>query len=85
VGVARFSSPVQTGSGAYSASYTMGAGSFPRLKRPGRGVYPTLPSSAKVTEGPEIYLYFPPVPSWLIPGVNFTLKGPIRPKLNCAV
>jgi len=35
---ARFSSPVQTSSGAHPASYTMGTGSFPGLKRPGRGV-----------------------------------------------
>ena len=35
---ARFSAPVQTGPGAYPASYTMGTGSFPGLKRPGRGV-----------------------------------------------
>jgi len=36
--VARFSAPVQTGPGAHRASYTMGTGSFPGLKRPGRGV-----------------------------------------------
>ena len=35
---ARFSAPVQTGPGAHPASYTMGTGSFPRVKRPGRGV-----------------------------------------------
>ena len=35
---ARFSAPVQTGSKAHSASYTMGTGSFPGVKRPGRGV-----------------------------------------------
>jgi len=33
----RFSAPVQTGPGAYPASYTMGSGSFPGGKRPGRG------------------------------------------------
>ena len=33
-----FSAPVQTGTGAHPASYTMGTGYFPRLKRPGRGV-----------------------------------------------
>jgi len=37
VGV-RFSAPIQTGSGAHPASYTMGTGSFPGVKRPGRGV-----------------------------------------------
>jgi hypothetical protein len=35
---ARFSAPVQTGPGAHPASYTMGTCSFPRVKRPGRGV-----------------------------------------------
>jgi len=37
----RFYVPVQTVPGAYPASYTMGTGSFPGVKRPGRGVdYP---------------------------------------------
>jgi len=35
---ARFSAPVQTGLGAYPASYTIGTGSFPGEKRLGRGV-----------------------------------------------
>jgi len=35
---ARFSAPVQTGPGAHPASYTMGTGSFPGVKRPRRGV-----------------------------------------------
>ena len=35
---ARFSAPVQTGPVAQPASYTMGTGSFPEVKRPGRGV-----------------------------------------------
>jgi len=34
----KFSVPVQTGSGAHPAPYTMGTGSFPGIKRPGRGV-----------------------------------------------
>ena len=33
-----FSALVQTGPGARPASYTMGTGSFPGEKRPGRGV-----------------------------------------------
>jgi len=45
-GGARFSAPVQTDPGAYSASYTMGTGSFPRVKRSECGVYHILPSSA---------------------------------------
>jgi len=35
---ARFSAPLQTGPGAYLASYTMGTGSFPRVEWSGRGV-----------------------------------------------
>jgi len=35
---ARFSEPVQTVPGANPAFYTMGNGSFPGVKRPGRGV-----------------------------------------------
>jgi hypothetical protein len=35
---ARFSAPFRTGPGAHPASYTMCTGSFPRVKRPGRGV-----------------------------------------------
>jgi len=35
---ASFSALVQTGPGAHPASYTMGTGSFPGVKRPGRGV-----------------------------------------------
>ena len=33
-----FSAPVQTGSEAHPASYTMGTGPFPGVKQPGRGV-----------------------------------------------
>ena len=35
---ARFSAPVQTGSGAHLTSYTMCIGSYLGVKRPGRGV-----------------------------------------------
>jgi len=40
----RFPSPVQTGPGTHPASYTMGTGSFPEVKQPGRGIdhYPHL-------------------------------------------
>jgi hypothetical protein len=37
-GGARFSAPVPTSPGAHQATYTMGTESFPRVKRPGRGV-----------------------------------------------
>jgi hypothetical protein len=48
---ARFSAPVQTGTKAHSASYTIGTGSLSRgVKRPGRGVNHPPPSSAEVKE-----------------------------------
>ena len=47
---AKISAHVKTGPGAHPASCTVGTGSFPGVKRPGRGVdYPT-PSSAEVKE-----------------------------------
>ena len=45
---ARFSTPVQTDPGAHPDSYTMGTGSFPGVKRPGRGVDHPPPTSAEV-------------------------------------
>jgi hypothetical protein len=47
-GGGRFSAHVQTGPGAHPASCTMGTGSFPGVKRPGRDADPSLPSSADV-------------------------------------
>jgi hypothetical protein len=61
---ATFSAPVQIGPGAYPASCTMGTGSFPGLKRPGRGVDHPPPSSAEVKEKVKLYLYSPSRPSW---------------------
>ena len=48
---------VNTGPGAHPASYTMGTGSLPRVKWPGRGVDRPPLSSAEVKEGAELYLY----------------------------
>jgi len=55
----RFPAPVQTDPEAHPASYTMGTGSFPGLKRPGRGVDHPPTSSAEVKERVELYLYSP--------------------------
>ena len=63
-----FPAPVQTGPGAYPASYTMGTGSFPGVKRPGRGVVHPPPSSDEVKERVHLYLYSPYGPSWHVPG-----------------
>jgi len=53
----RFSALFQTGPGAHLASYTMGTGSLPGVKRPGRGVNNPSSSSAEVKERTELYLY----------------------------
>ena len=58
---ARFSTPVQTGPGAHPASYTMGTGSFPGVKKPGRGVDRPPPTSSEVKERVELYLYPSPL------------------------
>jgi hypothetical protein len=44
----RFSAHVQTGPGLHPASCTMGTGSFPGVKRPGRGVDHQPPASAEI-------------------------------------
>jgi len=60
---ARFSAPVQTGPGAYPASYTIGTESFPGVKRPEFGVGNPAPSSTQVKERVGLYLYSPYGPS----------------------
>ena len=52
----RFSAPVQTGSGAHTASYTIGTGSFLGVNRPGRGVDQPPPSSARLKKSTFIPL-----------------------------
>jgi hypothetical protein len=67
-GGARFSAPVQTGPGAHPASCTMGTGSFLGVKRPGHSIDHPPPSSAKVKEGVELYVYSLSEPSWPVLG-----------------
>jgi hypothetical protein len=52
----RFSAHVQTDPGAYPATCTMGTGSFPGIKRPGRGVDPPSTSIPEVKERVELPL-----------------------------
>jgi len=70
----RFSTPFQAAPGAHPTSYTMGTGSFPGVKQPGRGIDHPSPSSAEVKERVEVYLYSPAGPSWPLLGktVPFT-------------
>ena len=61
---ARLSAPVQTGPGAHPASYTMGTGTFPKVKC----VVDHPPFSAEVEGRVELYVYSPSVPSWPVLG-----------------
>jgi hypothetical protein len=54
---------------------TMGTGSFPGVKRSGRGFDHQPPSSAEVKEVAELYLYSPSEPSW--PGLGWTVLFPL--------
>ena len=65
---ARFSAAVETGPEAHPASYTMGAESFPGVKRPGRVVTHPSPSKAEVKEKVELYPNSPSVPPWQVIG-----------------
>ena len=70
---AQFSAPVQNDPGAHPASCTMGTGSFPGVKRPGRGVDHPPPSSAEVKGRVELYIYSPSGPSWAVLGRTLPL------------
>jgi hypothetical protein len=63
-----FPAPVQSGPGAHPASYTMDTGSFPGVKRPGRGADHPTPPSAEGKERVKLYLYSPCGPSWPVLG-----------------
>ena len=71
--VMRFFAPIQTGSGAQPASYTIGTVYFPGGKRPGSGADHQLSSSAEVKERVELYLYFLSGSSWHVKGQNLLL------------
>jgi hypothetical protein len=65
---ARFSAPVQTGSGAHPASYIVGTGSFPGVKWPGRGIDHPPPPKAEIKGRVELCLYSTSGPSWSVIG-----------------
>ena len=76
----RLSAPVQTGPGAYLASYSTGTESLsPGVKRPGLGVDHPPSSSAEVKEKVELYLYSPFWTSW--PVIGWALPLPL-PYIN---
>jgi hypothetical protein len=74
-GGSTFSAPVQTGPGAHPASYTMGTGSFPGVKRPECGVDHTPSSNAEVKERLDLHLYSPSRSSWPVIGRNLPLTS----------
>ena len=54
--------------------FTMGTGSFPGVKRTGRGADHALPSKCRGHERVGLYLYSPSGPSWPVVGKTFTFN-----------
>jgi len=50
----------------------LGTGSFPGVKQPGHGIDHPPPSSTKVKERVELYIYSPFGPSWPVLGTALT-------------
>ena len=71
-----FPHPSRPALGAYPASCTMGTGSFPGVKRPGRGADHPPPPKRRGHERVELYLYSPSVPSWPVIGRTLPLPLP---------
>ena len=63
---ARFSTPVQTSPGTHPAAYTVGTSSLWGVNWLGRGINSAPPSSVKVNERVDLYLYSLSVPSWQV-------------------
>jgi hypothetical protein len=70
--VARFSEPVQTGPGTYSANYSMGTGFVSAVKRPGCGIKHPPQSSAESKEKSTAVLLRPLCTFMALNRVNFT-------------
>ena len=67
---ARFSASVHSGPWVCPASYAIGTGSLPGVKRLRRNDDYPLPSRTEVKERVELYLCFPFGPSWSVIGRN---------------
>jgi len=72
----KYSTPVQTGSGAHLAPCTRAIVSFQRKKRPNRGVDHPPPSSPEFKERVELYLHSFSESSW--PVLRLTLPLLLR-------
>ena len=68
---AKFSAPVLTSPESYPTSYTMGTGSFPEVKRPGRGADHPPPSKCRGHERVGLCLNSPSGPQWPFAGRTF--------------
>src|SRR5215510_3117456 len=79
VGV-RFFAHVQTGPGAHPASCTMGTGSFPGVKRPGRGADHPPPSSAEVTKRYSYTSFYPLGQFRPVTGIILIVSGATTPR-----
>ena len=75
-------SPVQTGPGVHPACCAVGTGSFPGVKRPGRGADHPLPSKCRGQERVGLYLYSPSGPSWPVIGRTFSFTHDFGSKLR---
>ena len=67
--VVRFSAPIQTGPGAHQASHTH---TVYQVSFPGHDINHPPPSSPKVKERVQLYLYSSSGPSWPVIGWTFT-------------
>ena len=68
-----FPHPSRPALGFYSASCTVGTGSFPGVKRPGRGVDHPPASSTEIEGRVELYICSPSGPSWPVLGRTLPL------------
>ena len=58
----------------------MGTGSFPGVKRPGRGADHPPPSKRRGHERVGLYLYSPSGPQWPVIGKTFTFTYTLKPR-----
>ena len=77
---AKFSAPIEIGSEAHPASYRVGTGSFPGIKRPGRDVYHPPLSNDEVKKKSKAIILPPSGSSW--PDLGSTVPLPLSLVIN---